>query len=854
MEQELSREFQFHLDMEIQKNERSGLSADEARRQALLAFGGTDRHAEAVRDEHPLHLIDTLAQDLRYALRQLRRSPAFALTATLILSLGIGAATAVTTVVEHVLHRSLPYPGADRIVFVTEASDKGDAMLTSWPNFTDWRDRAHSVNGLSAFMTAANNPMTVGGQPMRGAIQYVSADFFALFGVPPLAGRVIRADENIPGGPQVAVISERLWRSRLASHPIDGTVTISLLGATYAVIGVLPGSFRVLDAADVWLGAGQGPVLVRGAGNYWVVGQLAGAATLTAARSELDGIASQLKREHGDESVSSSVVITPLLDRVVEGARQPLLVLLGAALFVLVVTAASIAMMQLARGASRDREMGIRTSLGAGQLRLVCQLMTEQLVLATLGCLGGVAIAFIAVGAVRRFGAGLVPRLEEVHLDGTALLVAIVATALAAVLFGLLPMLHLIRRPMLGTASMVRAGAAGQRFSVLVGVQAAVAVLLLTGAALLVTSLYRVLTVDLGYDRHGVVSVTVPLSSDRYNDMNQRVAAANRIRESLAQIPGAGPVALSSQLPYQRGGNRGPILVPPFGDPNAQASWASIATLRVISDNYFSVMGMPLLRGRALRETDGPQSRSVVINRSLADQLWPGADPLGKQLRALADQRGDTLTVVGVVADARDWRSAKGRQPELYVTVVQLPQSAWQLNAVFRPSGNGAVAMQEAARRIREIDSDIAPEIRTLDQAISESIADRRFIGGVVLAFAVVVLLLTVTGVFGSVAYAVERRTREIGIRMAIGATRREVWLLVQRGVLLSALVGGGVGIVLAIESSVVLSSLLYGVGPRDPVVLAVALLLVGLAIAMSASLPALRAARIDPAIAMKSE
>jgi predicted permease len=854
MEHDLEREVRLHIELETEQNIRRGMTPEDAARKARIAFGGVDAHMEAVRDEHPLHLLDTLAQDLRYALRQIRRSPAFALTAVLVLSLGIGAATAVTTIVEHVLHRSLPYPDADRIVFVTEAGDKGDPMLTSWPNFADWREQARTVSRLSAFMTTPNDPMVVGGQPLRGSIQYVSADFFGLFGVAPVAGRVLRADENVPGGPQVAVISERLWRNYLASHPLDGTVTLNLLGAIYSVVGVLPAGFHVLDAADVWLGAGQGPVQVRGAGNYWVAGRLGPAASVQSAGRELDAIAGQLKKIHGDESVSSSVVITPLLDRVVAGARQPLLALLGAALFVLVVTAASIAMMQLARGASRDREMLIRTSLGASRSRIGRQLFTEQLVLAVMGCTGGIAIAAASVGAIRRYGAGLVPRLEEVRVDGWALLGALVMTALAAVLFGLVPMLRLIRRPVIGASAMAQARRSGGKLSVLVSVQAAVAVLLLTGASLLVTSLYRVLTVDLGYDRHGVVSVTVPLNGDRYNDLSQRIAMADRLRHSLGEIPGAGTVALSSQLPYQRGGNRGPILVPPFGDPNAQSSWASIATLRVVSENYFSVMGVPLLRGRMLGASDGPGTKSVVINRALAQKLWPGVDPLGRQLRALADQRGDTLTVVGVVADARDWRSADGSQQEIYLTIDELPQIAWQLNAVYRPSVDPVSTMAEAARKVRSLDPDIAPDIRTLDAAITESIADRRFIGGVVLVFAAVVLMLTIAGVFGSVAYAVERRTREIGIRMAIGATRREVWLLVQRGVLASALIGGAIGIVLSLESSRLLNSLLYGIGPRDPVALAVSMGLVGVAVAAAASIPALRATRIDPAIAMKSE
>ena len=857
VERTLDREMRFHLEMETENNRRAGMTPDEAVRQARIAFGGVERHREAVRDERGVRPLDDFVMDLRYGLRGLRRAPGFTTAAIVVLALGIGAATAVTTTVNHVLRGALPFRDPGRLVFVTEATQTGDAMLTSFPNFTDWRARAHSFASMAAFGPVSTTPVVLPTRAVRAQVQFVSRDFFRVFGVTPMLGRAIRPDENARGGPQVAVVSEKFWQSSLgAPHDLNG-VTVNLTGyGVYQVVGVMPAGFRVLEDADMWVAGEPFAINVRGAGNYWVVGRLADRASLDGARREMDGLAASLKQQYGDQSVSSAVFAQPLLDRVVGNARRPLLMLLVAGVFVLIVTCVSVAMMQLSRTASRQREIGIRTTLGAGRLRLARQLVTEQLTLAALGCGAGLLVAWAAVAATRHFGAGVLPRVDTLAVDPAMLGVAATATVVAVVLFGAAPVVRLLRRPTTVASDTVRAAGSQRagRGNALIGAQAAVTVVLVVGAALLVRSVYNVLTANLGYDRQGLVSVNVPLYDARYNRMPVRIATAERLRASLAAIPGVDQVALTSQLPYQTGGNRGPILVPPFGDPNAQSSWSGIAALRVVTPNYFSVMHTPLLQGRMLNESDRDSARTVVINQSLAEHLWPGQPAVGNRLRALADPRGDTLTVVGVVADARDWASAPGRQPELYVTLWQRPENAWQLNAVVHTRGDPAALIPEIGRRVRDIDPSLAPAARTLDDALNAAVADRRFVAGVLLAFALVVLALTVAGIAGSVSYTIQRRTRELGIRLAIGASRGGVWLLVQRGVLMSAAIGGAIGLLAALEMGRLVSSLLYGMTARDPFALVVAASITMVAVAAAASLPALRAMRIDPASAIRLE
>lgn len=853
---ELDREISSHLAMETDHQQTRGIDAAEAERRARVAFGGVERFKEAVRDERGVRPLEELAGDIRYALRGLRRAPAFAAAAIFALATGIGAATAATAIVANVLARPLPYPESARLAFITEATDRGDPMLTSFPNFDDWRTRAKSFSGIGAFSSADNTPVVAGSDAARARVQQVSRELFAVLGTQPILGRTFLPDENRRGALPLAVVSEPFWREHFGSGATPGTATLQLYGATFTIIGVMPAGFRVDDDVDIWTALERSPVMVRGAGNYWVVGRLANGKTLADARREMNVIAAGLKHEYGDASVSSRVQLTSLLDRIVGDSRIPLLMLFGAAALVLIATCASTAMMQLARGASRESEMGVRTALGAGRMRLVRQLITEQLTLAALGCAAGIAVAYGAIGLARVYAAGTLPRLDEVRLDGGVIALSIAVGTLTVVLFGLGPVLRLLRRPTAGVTMSLRGANAGnrRRFSVLVGAESAMTVALLVGSALLLRTVYKVVSADVGYDRRGLVSANLPFVGAQYRDLAERISTADRIGTSLRAVPGVQAVAFTSALPTDRGGNRGPILVPPFGDPLAQKSWASIAALRVVSPNYFQTLGIPLAEGRLLDETDRAQSKVVVINRALAAKLWPHADPIGKTLRALVDQHNDTLTVVGVVGDARSWRSGPGTQQELYVTLWQRPENAWQLNAVLKVAGAPEQVVGATRERIRAIDPTIAPVIRTFDETVANSIRDKRFVAGVLVAFAAVVLLLTITGIFGSVSYSVAQRRREIGIRMAIGASRSEVWLLVQRGIVLSALVGCAVGIVLAFTMGSVTSSLLYDMTARDPAAFIAAAAVAIVATIIAAGIPAYRATRMDPAVSIRTD
>lgn len=853
-ERDLEREVRLHIEMEAESLMQRGVEPNEARRQAALTFGAVQRFKEEVRDEYPSRLLDDLLADVRFAFRSYRRSALFSAMALVVLGVGIGGGTTLATLAGHALYRPLPYPEAGRVVYATEASDRGEELPVSFPNFSDWRDRARTLTAVTAATSGMDESLVVDGNAVKATTQMVTRNFFPLFGVRPVVGRAFAAEETAKGGPAVAIVSESFWRGQLSAKSLTG-LTFKRGGEVHVVVGVLPTKFRGPVAADVWVPLERASIDIRGAGNYMVYARLVAGSSLGAAQAELSAIAKDLKRQYGDESVSSAVAMKPLLDHLVGGARRPLVLLLVAAMVLLLATCASIAMMQVSRGTARAREMSIRASLGASRGRIVRQLITEQLALALGGALLGLLVTWVGMGAAHRYGAALIPRIDEVHASSLWIAVAVGVTVTAVLIFGTASVGHTVRshRASLVTTERVSSGSRRQIDRVLVGLQAAATVLLLGGAAILVRGITRVFTADVGYSREGLMRARVPMMSTRYEDLQQRLRMASALIDSLGSIPGVQGVALASQLPHVFGGNNGPVMVPPFGDPQAQSSWATTASLRVVTRGYFALLKIPLLRGRLLGTEDGATSKAVVVNRALADKVWPGRDPLGQQIRGLVDNRADTFTVVGVVGNARAWWAEPGAQRDYYLTVTQRPEFAWQLNAVVQTSSPNAVA-PEIVRRIRALDPEVIPDVQTLDGIVGESIADRTFIAGLIGVFSVVVLMLTIAGVFGAVSYAVERRTREIGLRMAMGAPRGTVWRMVQGEIWTAAVVGCIAGIVASMGANRLLANLLFEVSPQDPFALGGAAFLALASIGLAAAIPALRAMRIDAVQALRTE
>lgn len=803
-------------------------------------------------------IMSALWQDFRFAIRTWRKAPSFAIPAAVILSLGIGATTTLYTVVRHVLWNPLPVPSPQRLYLLQEVSDRGATMLVSYPNFDDWRSRAHSFDGLAAYTGQGTIPAQVGTDAFGASVVSVSREFFSVLGIRPMIGRTIRPAENQPGAAQVAVVSERLWRQRLGQRAdlTDARLTlVTVSNAPYQVVGVIPDRYRALVPGDVVLASEDAPVRIRAAGNYQVIGRLKDGVTPQAARSEMNGIARSLKGEYGDADLAKGVSVIPLRDELIGSARDPLVVLLIGAGVLLIVACLNVGLMLLARATTRVREVAVRTALGASRVRVVRQVVTENALLALGSAAVGAFLAWIALRAIRAEGPAQIPRLNELAMDGRAWGFALLAALSAVLLFGVAPALRLARetfaplRSMRGSAGSGRSG----RWHVLVALQAALAVIMLVSAGLLVRSLSRILTQDTGYVREKVLTVSLPLPQGRYRTDADRVSLIQRLVEAAQTLPGVQHAALVNQLPLQPGARRAPVLIPPFTNPESPEEWAGIAGFRVITPDYFATLGIPLLRGRGIEASDQEGTPPVtVVNASLAAHLWPGQSPIGKRIRALYDFRGALMTVVGVVGDARDWRSE--RQYEMYVSVTQRPEHAYAPYLVLRIGRDAAGVTRALLARIRAIDPAIPAVATPLTETFNQTVVDRRFTTDLALTFAGLVLLLTLVGIYGVVSYAVAYRTREVGIRIALGAAPRRVVQLLQRRTLLPVTAGVVAGLGGAALLSGSLRALLYHVTPYDPATFAASPILIVAAAWLASYLPASRAGRVEPIVTMRAE
>jgi len=802
--------------------------------------------------------MGVLWQDFRFAIRTWRKSPRFAIPAVIILSLGLGATTTLYTVVRHVLWNPLPVPAPERLYLLQEVSEQGSPMLVSYPNFDDWRNRAHWFDGLAALTGPGTTPAQVGTDAFRASIVSVSREFFTVLGIRPLVGRTIRPAENEPGGPQVAVVSERLWRERLGERTdlTDAQLTlVTVSDAPFQVVGVIPDRYRAVVPADILLATEDSPVRIRGAGNYRVIGRLKAGASLESARAEMNSIARALKVEYGDAELANSVAVTPLRDELIGSARDPLLVLLIGAGVLLVVACLNVGLMLLARATTRAQEVAVRTALGASRIRVVRQIVTENALLALASAAVGAFLAWITVRAIRAEGPAQIPRLNELAMDGRAWWFALLAALCAVLVFGVVPAFRLARETFAPLRSMRGSSGSGKsgQWHLLVGLQAALAVIMLVSAGLLVRSLTSILTQDAGYVRDHVLTVSLPLPQDRYRTSADRVSLIDRLVGEAQTLPGVQHAALINQLPLQPGARRAPVLIPPFTDPESPEEWDGIAGFRVITPDYFATLGIPLLRGRGIEASDREGAPPVtVVNASLATHLWPGQDPIGKQIRALYDFRGELMTVVGMVGDARDWRSE--RQYEMYVSVSQRPEHAYAPYLVMRVAGDETSVAHALLARIRATDPAIPAVATPLEHVFRNTIVERRFTTGLALTFAGLVLVLTLVGIYGVVSYAVARRTREVGIRIALGAEPRRVVRLIQRRTLLPVTVGVIVGLTGAALLSGSLRALLYQVAPYDPATFVAGALLIMAAAWLSSYLPASRAGRVDPSLTMRTE
>jgi predicted permease len=806
-------------------------------------------------------MMDGLGQDVRYAIRSLFKNPAFSLVALVTLALGIGANTAIFSVVNGVILRPLPYPDSHELVQVLERSNRGGLMRVAWPNFVDWREQSASFDALTAYGSGTTTVLG-GEEPAWTPAATISEDFWAVFGVAPVAGRLTNADDHAPDAAPVAVVSESFAREVLGGMDAIGRM-VEAFGVRREVVGVLPADFAFPANAELWT-----PIPAQGdsrtAHNWTVVGRLRDGVSVEGAAEELDVLTRRIVASAAADEPSDYLAVgartESLRASMVGDVSRPLFILLGAAGFVLLVACTNLASTLLARATVRSRELAVRSALGAGRGRLLRQLLTESIVLSGVGALAGLGVASGALSVIRSTGGATLPRLEGVTLDATVGLFTLAVTVLTALAFGLLPALRGTegaQADALRNESRGNAGVRGRSWNVLVAGEVAMALILLAGSALLMRSFVSVLSEDPGFDGSDVVMTPVALSGVKYPDLDAHRMFWDGILEQAEGLSGASAVGLIDSPPMGGGASNGRVQLD--GDPNKTGDGLYV----VVSAGAFDALDVPLLQGRVFDERDGPDApHSVVVSRSFARRYWPDENPLGKQVSGGGmDDYWDADpvvygTVVGVVGDVRFRDLTRTGEPTVYWHYRQRPFRIAYGGTLVAESATGdpSVVAPDLRQLVRDVDPDVAVRLRYMDELVAASVAERRFTLFILGGFGLLALVLAGAGIYGVVAYTVARRTREMGIRLALGAAPDSVrWLVVghaMRPVSFGVLSGVAGGIAL----SGVLETLVYGISPNDPVTfIGVAVLLFATAV-LASWIPASRGTRVDPIVTMRAE
>jgi predicted permease len=807
--------------------------------------------------------MDTLLLDLRYALRRLVAVPGFTIGAVLSLGLGIGASTVIFSAVNGVVLRPLPYPGADRLVFLPrEGEAESDVSI---PDAVDWRARSQSFDAIATFAPGMSFDLLGDGEPERLNAAVAEPDYFDVIGVRPLAGRVYTAAENVSGVEQVAVLGEGLWRRRFASDPNVVGRTITLSDKPTRVIGVLAASADVAGLGiDLYLPpatATPWAMHERGTNHLQAIGRLKPGVTLGAAQVEMRTITRALAADYPRTNGGKVIVPVDLRTHLVGNVRLPLFILLGSIALVLLITCINLANFLLARAAGRRQELAVRLALGAGRARLLRQLLAESMTVALLGGLAGVGLAVWGRDLLMALGPDTLPRVGEVKLDWAVLAFAL-ALALAAGFFvGLAPALEAFRgapAEALGGGNRGTAGRwRGRRLDVLAAAQVALAVVLVVGASLLTRSFSRLLHARIGFDPSNVLVADVVLPGARYGGKRELQSQAYRAMvEEVSRIPGVahaafviGPPLNSSQIGHT-------VLMddrPHTGDHDGVG-----ARVRPILGDYFPALGIPILKGRAFTAADDAgAARVVIVNERFARDVWPGLDPIGRRLAFRLE--GDSLiwrTVVGVAGDVRSSSMADADSRAVYEPYLQR-DVVWQTfgSFVLKTRSDPLAAARPLAEAVWRVDPRLpVGSVTPMTRVLAHSIARQRFSAGALGGFAVAALLIAMQGIYAVLAYAVAMRRREIGIRLALGAERRRVVQLVLRRGAAAAGMGLVAGLVAALALSRLLRTVLYETTPTDFVSYVAAALLLGGVAACASWLPARRAAGTDPMIALRSE
>jgi len=808
--------------------------------------------------------METLWQDLRYGVRMLLKKPGFTTVAIITLALGISANTAIFSVVNAVLLRPLPFPEPERLVmaFLAHPHQGLDRSSLGMADFLAVRERNQSFEKVAAF-SFGNFTVTGGERPEQVSGAWVSADFFATLRVAPARGRAYQAADERPESARVVVISHSFWQRRLAAEPQVIGQTINLNSTPYTIIGVMPENFHfaLTPEAELW------PVRVvrppRGRPPYFnrCLGRLKPGVTESQAQADLSAIAAQVQQQFPD-SPYSAMTTRPLMTAVVGDVRQALLVILGAVAFVLLIAAANVANLQLARAASREREMAVRLALGASRWRVVRQLLTESLMLAGVGGAVGLLLAFWGIDLFRTLGPANLPRLQEVNLDGRVLGFTMLAALLSGLIFGLMPALQSSRAELneaLKEGGRAGTGSHGRKRlrGLLVVAEVALTLVLLVGAGLLLRSFRRLQEVNPGFRPEHVLTAQISLPPARYTEDQKIMAFHQELIDRTKSLPGVQAVGLSMSLPPNLLQISNPFGIE--GRPLPPGEARPLAEEMTISPDYFTALGVPLLRGRCFTGADKAGAPQVLmINEAMARRFFPNQDPVGKRL-----QTGDPSpnspweTIVGVVGNVKYAGLEAEETPTLYVPYTTPGWVSWSrtMYLVVRTAGEPLGLSSALRQQIRALDADLpVANLKTMEQVIHESVTEPRFRTSLLGLFAAVALLLAVIGIYGVISYAVTERTHELGIRMALGAQTGDVLRLVIGQGMKLALVGVAIGLAASFALTRLMKSLLFGVSATDPLTFALIAMLLATVALLACYVPARRATQVDPMVALRCE
>jgi putative ABC transport system permease protein len=867
VDQDFEHELQAHLDLLTDENVRRGMNLDEARRAARLRLGGLTQLKETNRELRGLAMLEAFFQDTRYAVRMLRKNPGFTAVAVLTLALGIGANTAIFSIVYAMLLKPLPYSQPEQLLTLFEAQPQAGVKATGWSyaNFAEVREQNRIFSDMAGSQQHQLT-LTGRGEPSVVSTSVVTPELFSVFGQRPLMGRAFYPEDGKPGAPAAVILSENLWRGSFGADPNVIGTSINLDKRSFTIVGVMPAVFRfpiLTESQQLWIPLVQDPLFgswMERRGGHWlrVTGRLKPGVSTTQVQAELDEIGARLAKEFPAENDGWSIRFMPLKQLIVGDVKSALLVLLGAVGLVLLIACANIANLLLTRATSRAREIAVRSALGAGRSRIVRQLLSETLVLGMLGGLAGIALAYAGVYGLTSLMPRDVPQVNAIRVDNFVLGFALLLSGVASGAFGLAPALFAANSNLQSSLREggARSGESGDRRRVrgfLAAGEIALAMALLVAAGLLLRSFSKLMAVGPGFDAQHVVQADISLPRFQYSMPQQWAAFSEELLTRLQSEPGMRDAAVVVPRPMTDGFvNLGFDIV---GNPPVSLGTSRTANYVSVSPDYFRVMEIPLLSGRLFDRRDVSSSPRVsLISETMARIYFANQNPLGKQiLFGFPPDIGTAREIVGVVGDVRDVALEQDPGAMMYVPYAQAP--FWGANVVVRSTLSPASVAGAIRRNVQQIDKDLpVTDVAMMKDSIDATVAQPKFRTFLLGLFAAMALVLAATGIFGVISYSVSRRTNEIGIRVALGASRNTILRMVLRETLVLTCAGLALGVPAALAASHLLGHMLFNVSANDPATLSAVAFTLALVAAIAGYIPARRAMRVDPMVALRHE